>query len=507
MIKTLLSFLTVTILSFGAMAQNVNIPDANFKAYLVGNTLINTNGDTEIQVSEATAFTGIINCNSQSISDLTGIEAFTALTYLWCYSNQLTTLDITNNTALISLSCGGNQLTSLDVTNNTVLTELICQANQLTNLDVSNNINLMILKCNSNPLGSLNVSNNTSLTYLWCYSNQLTTLDITNNTALISSICGGNQLTSLDVTNNTVLTELICQSNQLTSLDVSNNITLMTLRCNNNQLGSLNVSNNTSLTDLHCYTNQLTILDVSNNITLITLLCNDNQLTSLNVANGNNTNFVGINASNNSNLTCIQVDNVTYSTTNWTQIDAQTSFSTNCVTTVLVSSITIQGQGGVSTITTQGGTLQMEATVLPANADDGSYAWSVFNQTGSATIDANGLLTASTDGIVAVTATANDASGETASIIVTISNQSLSVNENNLSSQISIYPNPVKNQLFIELDNQKVTEITIIDYSGRVVKTINSNVNTINVSDLQQGIYILKVATENGVLTNRFIKQ
>lgn len=33
-------------------AQNVNIPNAIFKAYLVGNSAINTNGDTEIQMSE-----------------------------------------------------------------------------------------------------------------------------------------------------------------------------------------------------------------------------------------------------------------------------------------------------------------------------------------------------------------------------------------------------------------------------------------------------------------------
>jgi hypothetical protein len=38
--------------------KNVNIPDANFKAYLVGNKAININGDTEIQVSEASAFKG-----------------------------------------------------------------------------------------------------------------------------------------------------------------------------------------------------------------------------------------------------------------------------------------------------------------------------------------------------------------------------------------------------------------------------------------------------------------
>ena len=103
----LLTLLLVPMMSFG---QNVYIPDANFKNYLVNNSAINTNGDSEIQVSEASSFTGSISCSSQNISDLTGIEAFTALTTLWCWSNQLTSLDLSNNTALTDLECGNNQL-------------------------------------------------------------------------------------------------------------------------------------------------------------------------------------------------------------------------------------------------------------------------------------------------------------------------------------------------------------------------------------------------------------
>ena len=56
-------------------SQVVNIPDANFKAYLVGNTAINTNGDTEIQVSEANAFNGNIGCSWNNIADLSGIDS------------------------------------------------------------------------------------------------------------------------------------------------------------------------------------------------------------------------------------------------------------------------------------------------------------------------------------------------------------------------------------------------------------------------------------------------
>ncbi|MCH7535761.1 MAG: hypothetical protein IH948_08480, partial [Bacteroidetes bacterium] len=54
-------------------AQIVNIPDSAFKAYLVGNVSINTNLDGEIQVAEATAFSGMIDVGSKGISDLTGI--------------------------------------------------------------------------------------------------------------------------------------------------------------------------------------------------------------------------------------------------------------------------------------------------------------------------------------------------------------------------------------------------------------------------------------------------
>jgi len=276
--KILLILLCLPFIGFG---QNVNIPDAQFKAYLVGNTAINTNGDTEIQLSEANAFNGTINCSYLNISDLTGIETFTALTELECFANQLTILDVSQNSALTYLNCNYNQLTSLDVSNNTALTYLYCE-----------------------PAGIF------------------------------------NQLTSLDISNNINLNTLICRNNQLTSLDISNNINLNTLICPNNQITSLDVSNNTNLGTLWCYSNQLTSLDVSNNTNLGLLDCNNNQLTSLNVRNGNNNGLfqsLGLyefNVANNPNLNCINVDDSTWSATNWTvansNIDPQHYFSNNC---------------------------------------------------------------------------------------------------------------------------------------------------------------------------------
>ena len=142
-----------------------------------------------------------------------------------------------------------------------------------------------------------------------CYLNQLTTLDVSQNTVLTSLYCDGNQLASLDLSNNTALIYLYCIANQLTSLDVSQSTALTKLSFDNNQVTSLDLSNNTSLTEISCLTNQLTCL---------------------NVKNGNNTALGSFNAWDNPNLTCIEVDDVAWSTANWTNIDVQTSFSTNC---------------------------------------------------------------------------------------------------------------------------------------------------------------------------------
>ena len=331
--------------------DNVYIPDANFKAALVGNDSINTNGDSEIQCDEAASFSGYLNVSYLSIADLTGIEAFTALDTLYCYNNQLTSLDVSANMALTYLNCRynqlidlnisantlisylncyGNQLTSLDVSADTALNELYFGDNQLTNIDVSANTSLIFLSCVNNQLTSLDVSTNTVLTTLNCNNNLLTSLDVSANTILNDLSFSNNQLTSLNLSANTALTQLFCYNNQLTSLNLSANTALTQVFCINNQLTSLDVSANTALIQLFCDNNQLTSLDVSANTALYKLLCNYNQLTSLNVKNGNNANFLYFQATNNPNLTCINVDNAAWSTANWTNIDSWASFSDNC---------------------------------------------------------------------------------------------------------------------------------------------------------------------------------
>ncbi|MDC1025157.1 hypothetical protein OAR04_04455 [Flavobacteriales bacterium] len=218
--KLLLILLCLPVIGFG---QNVNIPDVNFKAYLVGNSLINTNGDTEIQVSEATAFNGGIICNSLNIFDLTGIEAFTALTLLDCYDNQLTSLDVTANTALNFFICGENQLTSLDVTANTALIFFNCPYNQLTSLDVSQNTILIHLDCIGNELTSLDVNGVDSLNFLFCADNLLECLDVSQNVFLETLECENNVLERLNTKNgNWTNLDVEAEVNSLTCVEVDN---------------------------------------------------------------------------------------------------------------------------------------------------------------------------------------------------------------------------------------------------------------------------------------------
>ncbi len=266
--------------------NGINIPDPNFKAYILEN--FDTNTDGILTQEEADLITRI-EVPTNNIESIEGIEYFTNLQELLvngtyqngAYVGKLTSLDVSSNLALTNLECSNNKLTNLDVSMNTALRKLWCSGNSLTSLNVSKNLYLENLDFAANQLTSLDVSKNTELYYLNCYRNQLSSLDVSNNIALINLEVDTNQLTSLDVSNNTALTQLSCGRNQLTSLDVSKNTELIGLLCDVNQLTSLDVSKNVTLSRLLCNNNQLTSLDVSKNTTLSQLTCNDNQISEI----------------------------------------------------------------------------------------------------------------------------------------------------------------------------------------------------------------------------------
>lgn len=74
------------------------------------------------------------------------------------------------------------------------------------------------------------------------------------------------------------------------------------------------------------------------------------------------------------------------------------------------------------------------------------------------------------------------------------------------TNTVSVMPNPATNVVRITFNENKNTSIQVIDLNGKVVKsnTVNSvNQTELNVSDLAEGLYIVKVTNDNGVATTK----
>lgn len=252
-----------------ARSQQTVIPDPNFETALINRGYDTLPVDGYVPTANIEAVTQLF-IGDEGITDLTGIEDFSALHILICYYNYLEALDLSQNTNLVTLRCYNNQLISLVHANNSHMEILDCSDNELTSLDISGAINLE---------------------------------------------------------------ELYAGNNDLTSIDVSNNTELRKLSILLNDIDSINVSSNQELWLLNTFGNQITNLDVSNNTLLTHLLCNNDQLESLNIKNGNNINFTMFEATNNPNLYCIQVDNDDWAEENWSDyVDLQVIFSEDCGT-------------------------------------------------------------------------------------------------------------------------------------------------------------------------------
>jgi len=198
----------------------------------------------------------------------------------------------------------------------------------------------------------------------------------------------------------------------------------------------------------------------------------------------------------------------------WTQgaVDCTDSGSTTftsacpypfCINTggILVSSISVQGQGGATTITTSGGSLQMEATVLPSNADNPNVSWSV-SPSGLASISTSGVLTAIDNGTVTVTASATDGSGVSGSTTIDLSNQNVGI-QDLLSAQIMLYPQPATRHLTIE-GLVSEFEYSVVHASGRVIEEGRAVGTTrLSTEDWASGLYLLNIRLEDGALARK----
>ena len=76
-----------------------------------------------------------------------------------------------------------------------------------------------------------------------------------------------------------------------------------------------------------------------------------------------------------------------------------------------------------------------------------------------------------------------------------------------MTTSLSVYPNPVNDRLYIETETE-VEEVVVYDVYGRQQSTVNGQQTlSIDVANLNSGIYFVKVVTTEGEVVKRFIKK
>ncbi|WCO03461.1 T9SS type A sorting domain-containing protein [Psychroserpens ponticola] len=292
-----------------------------------------------------------------------------------------------------------------------------------------------------------------ALDHLDVYINDLQTLDVSNNQQLRLLRCYQNDLTNLTLGSNTALEQVWTYDNYLTTIDVSGLPNLDRLSILNNDLVSLDVTNNLQLRLLWCYDNEIPVLDVSNNTQLELLWCSGNTIESLDLSNSVNLNTI---LCHQNNITTLDLSNnslLTYLscyTNELTYLNVKNGNNTN------VTNFQANGNPDLDCI----------------EVDDANYSevnWIYVDSNANFNGDCNNL---SLDDF--------------------------------LVGQIQIFPNPTSDTITIQNLNGQSFYFELYDVSGK--KLMKTKLNTIDVSNLNSGLYFLKMVSNSVILTKKVIK-
>ena len=133
---------------------------------------------------------------------------------------------------------------------------------------------------------------------------------------------------------------------------------------------------------------------------------------------------------------------------------------------------------------------------------------------GGSEIDTATSIILTSDGGFAVAGNSNSLDGDITSgnsiydfWIVKLSAQALSTSGFN-QNHISIFPNPTKELLNVNLNNDlPIDKIMILDCTGKILAKQIANTNQIDTEQLSSGMYILEVDTAGQKFQTKFIKQ
>lgn len=278
--------------------KTVNIPDDAFRQEVLMHYDLNQDG--EVQYFEAWQVMDLMLIG-RGITDMTGIEAFVNLMALVIPDNNISELDLRQNTQLQKLDYMGNEQLSCISVNNP---EEAYAMWDYGNPDVVFSSDCQLLKNVYIPDANLkkalvddpeiNTNKDAEIQYgeaaaytgkLEVYSQGID--DMTGIEAFVNItglICDGNDITDLDISANTKLTDLKCNDNGLTRIDVTNNPMLQYLDASNNDLTEINLSENKQLTWLDLGSNMLAEINLSACGILKNLELNDNDLSNLDLS-------------------------------------------------------------------------------------------------------------------------------------------------------------------------------------------------------------------------------
>tara|TARA_B100000029_G_scaffold450424_1_gene474362 strand:- start:302 stop:598 length:297 start_codon:yes stop_codon:yes gene_type:complete len=88
------------------------------------------------------------------------------------------------------------------------------------------------------------------------------------------------------------------------------------------------------------------------------------------------------------------------------------------------------------------------------------------------------------------------------------------ISEDELSNMLNIYPNPVTNNMNIEFELEKASELSLAikDVLGRNILNITKgdfsagiHTNSLNTINLSNGTYFIELVSEDKIITKKFI--
>lgn len=466
MAKQLFSFILLYFFAF-SFSQNVDIPDAEFKFFLIntspekyqaidlaGNyTKIDLNGDGEIQITEAQNIKSLY-CNNLLVKNILGLEAFKNLDSFSITSNVMLSLDL----SLVK------NLRSINITN--------CLSLSFLNLKNLDNLQKVDINGDYNSyLKAIDFSDNINLKTIY-WNGKLNAIDISKNTALEDVFLSSQDLSILDISKNTRLKKLTIFKNNINAIDFSSNTEIETLYLSEIKMMDANFSNNSKLKDLKIYGGSLTSiklpeisylekidlsgckisnLDLSKQFSLIEMRLNENLLENLDFSNNKNLKFLmifkqpsvkSLDIRLNPNLEIFWFDYLDNLESLYIKNNKKQNFSESYNSCPKLNFVC-------------------------CDEDEKSF----FINKGVPNVTADCLL---------------------------------ATQENNFISNVKIHPNPASDYLSF---NQNIEAVKVFDFQGKLVLNQKINSNNINISALKAGVYVVEMYSNNKKANQKFIKK